>query len=75
MDEQTGTNVLTFHIRDGVATYPCRCGQEHSGDYAFEDWSHHNCFHKEPLVVLGRGQAVCGLCGASFGLDSTRMVD
>ena len=48
-------------------TYPCRCGQTHRGEYAAEDYAHHNCFHQAPLVRIEEtGDVVCPQCGNSW---------
>ena len=47
--------------------YPCRCGQTHAGQWAFEEWAHHNCYHEGEWCVfpLGDGlhQLICVDCG------------
>ena len=50
--------------------YPCRCGGSHRGEYAVEDWNHHNCFHEAPLwaVDAARGDYICADCGNDFKL-------
>mgnify|MGYP001569414341 CR=1 FL=1 len=65
----SGANTLV------VRNYPCRCGETHAGDYAIEDWNHHNCDHREWLLLPLPDQlpfrdtdecfAVCEECGAS----------
>ena len=60
---------------DGDGNYPCRCGKVHSGDYAFEDWHHHNCFHRSPLRQVDpaiEGYFCCLDCGEIFWLDRGR---
>ena len=55
---------------NGDRFMPCRCGQIHRGDYAAEDWAHHNCFHDEGLAqddVIPE-QAICVACGQTFEL-------
>ena len=67
---ETGTlGESRYFDENGKEVYPCRCGKTHRGDYAFEDWNHHNCFHGPILVFLdipGGEMAVCGECGASW---------
>ena len=52
-----------------VQVFPCRCGETHRGEYAAEDYAHHNCFHG-PLMVRLDNQAICVLCGAVFELTA-----
>ena len=62
---------LDFEVLDGKPqqVYPCRCGETHRGQYAAEDWAHHNCFHDDELLVdAGDDQAMCSLCGNVFSL-------
>ena len=57
-----------------VRSYPCRCGMTHSGSCAFVDWNHHNCDHRDWLLLPVPGKipftgtqecfAVCEDCGA-----------
>lgn len=55
-----------------MADYPCRCGQTHTGDYAYEDWNHHMCFHDEEMWAFwkdasqGEIMVVCSICGNSW---------
>jgi hypothetical protein len=60
----------TIYIENGRRVYPCRCGQTHRGDYAAEDWNHHNCFHTARLwpvsEELDPGHLICSACGMSF---------
>ena len=62
----TGSTNYTLHFDGAERVYPCRCGQTHCGDYAFEDWNHHDCFHESELILLCDEQAICGECGKSF---------
>jgi len=62
----TGTNTCISYFENGERVYPCRCGETHRGDYACEDWNHHNCFHDTPLLLIADDQAVCGECGKSW---------
>lgn len=48
--------------------YPCRCGQTHRGDYAFEDWNHHECLHQATLVLCEEGFVLCPLCGNAWDI-------
>lgn len=61
-EDVTGTNNVTIFIEDGQVVYPCSCGKTHRGDYALEDFIHHNCLHPSPLIDLGYGP-MCGDCG------------
>ena len=49
--------------------YPCRCGETHSGQYAYEEWLHHNCYHDGEWVIFPLGkdmhQLICISCGKS----------
>jgi hypothetical protein len=56
----------------GVETMPvylCRCGVEHTGDYAMYDYGHHMCFHDAPLLNLGNAQVVCPDCGKDWRVE------
>ena len=53
----------------GLEEYPCRCGQTHTGSYAYEDWRHHNCFHEGPIWVIEDELGICSVCGKSFTLE------
>lgn len=50
------------YFEAGQEVYPCRCGETHRGDYAVEDFLHHNCYHDE-FLRIGDGQVVCTDCG------------
>ena len=70
----TGTTNSTYYYENEERVYPCYCGEIHRGDFAAEDWNHHNCFHREPLTELPRinsevRQAVCIDCGEIFDLE------
>lgn len=70
----TGSQSWTTYLEDGVRVFPCRCGETHRGDYAHEEWDHHNCIHRGemcviPLEPIGDGtdaQVMCMECGASW---------
>ena len=62
----TGTEATTIILEDGQQVYPCRCGETHKGDYGFDDYMHHNCFHDEPLVCLGISYWICPVCGRTW---------
>lgn len=49
---------------DGRRVYPCWCGETHRGEWAAEDWRHHNCDHRI-IVDLGNEQGICEACGFS----------
>lgn len=69
MITQTGTMARTSTIEQWEAVYPCWCGITHRGDYAFEDWAHHNCEHNEALhqaVPDDPSYLICPLCGQTF---------
>ena len=70
---KSGTASQTLYFGNGEEVYPCRCGQVHRGNYAVEDWNHHNCLHKEPLfrlpLVGKRWQAICMECGQMFQVN------
>lgn len=61
---------ISFDSRTMKIGYPCRCGIDHSGDYALEDRNHHECFHDATLVYLPAGsdapQVICPICGMSW---------
>ena len=42
---------------------PCRCGETHTGEYALEQYRHHECLHGQ-WVHVGQGQIICEACGA-----------
>ena len=66
MTNATGANQDDiYHNAYGERVYPCRCGVTHSGDYAAEDYGHHNCIHHTVLLVAAE-QAICRDCGANF---------
>lgn len=65
---ETGTNNITAVYEDGQQVYPCRCGETHRGDYAFEMWNHHNCFHGPLWVQAGEDEAMCSQCGELFDI-------
>lgn len=81
MSATTSSVNETIHIENGERVYPCRCGITHRGDYGFVDWSHHNCFHRGPLLDLGamcgedmndtpvRSWLICGACGQTFNVE------
>lgn len=70
---QAVTANRTQIFEDGQEVFPCRCGVTHKGDYAFEDWNHHNCFHHGPLwVEEGEDEAMCSQCGEVFDLKIRR---
>lgn len=55
-----------------VTTYLCWCGKTHDGEYALEDWSHHNCFHRDPLVLVHEDLPdywICMICGQTFDTE------
>lgn len=64
---------------DGTPFLPCRCGEEHRGDYFQEDWLHHNCYHRGSIVVRESDlsgdrddlDAICMDCGKLFHLEVT----
>lgn len=67
--ESMSSPTPTIHIENGEQVYPCRCGQTHRGDYALYDWAHHNCFHREPLILIAEdipGYYMCPSCGEVF---------
>lgn len=67
---ETGTTSMTVIVSaDGRAEHPCWCGETHRGEYAFEDWAHHNCTHRDPLMQLVTGVVVCPLCGRVFSFE------
>ena len=68
---------MTFEMEGStlLQIYQCRCGETHRGEYAAEDWAHHNCFHGEGLSVdAGDCEAICPLCGEVFKLVQRRLV-
>ncbi len=67
METKTGTNDLSTNIGlDGKHIYPCYCGAIHEGEYAAEDFAHHNCLHEAEWMAWTVGkelQIICPLCG------------
>jgi len=59
----------TFYFEDGRQVYHCRCGETHRGDYAAEDWNHHNCFHEDSLSKIADDQCMCIDCGLTFTIE------
>ena len=49
--------------------YLCRCGVEHTGDYAIYDYGHHMCFHDAPLWNIDYWHFVCSECGKPFTVE------
>jgi len=66
----TGSANTALTIVDGVEVWPCRCGETHGGQYGWEDWLQHQCFHRTPLLVLSARHALCDDCGQTFRLDA-----
>ena len=63
----TGSSNVTLHrLASGEVGYACRCGDVHSGRYAFEDYQHHECLHDARLLALDAGQVMCPLCGMAW---------
>ena len=74
MDKTTISNSPTIYLNsDGRRIYPCRCGEVHQGDYAAEDYNHHNCLHETDLwgepIDEHTLQAICPECGMSWIVD------
>lgn len=66
----TGTDTQSVHVEDGERVFPCRCGVTHRGQYAFEDWMHHECLHDATLVpVAGPDIFMCPDCGRVFQVE------
>ena len=61
---ETRSSNRTTYFEGDEEVWPCRCGKTHRGDYAFEDWNHHTCFHG-PMWLIEDDQVVCSQCGAS----------
>lgn len=82
MTETGSSTAQTYYHEDGQRFFPCRCGTNHRGDYACEDWNHHNCFHGPLLLMADHGyeelknQLICVQCGEMFELvhESTARV-
>ena len=77
MTSSGGSNSPTIHVnQQGERVYPCRCGETHSGQYAAEDFAHHNCAHDATLVCLsdqsaldvGDYDVMCPMCGAMWNV-------
>ena len=66
MVERVESSAETICIENGERVYPCRCGAIHRGDYAEEDYNHHNCLHDGDMWGIGKYQVVCSQCGASW---------
>ena len=80
MDTTTTANNMVLAIENGKVVYPCRCGVTHTGDYALEDYLHHECLHEEPLIHIatdatsGTIQMCCPVCGADFSTTAKEML-
>jgi hypothetical protein len=71
---QTSSDADTIFVRDGVVVYPCRCGVEHTGDYAIETQMRHECLHDCALLRLTADVVMCPLCAASWPVNGEPMV-
>lgn len=63
------TNAVTVHVEDGERVFPCYCGETHRGQYAAEDWAHHNCLHTSALMLIDAALSdvfMCPDCGRVF---------
>ena len=72
MMHANGQNYRIRIERDNVVTervYLCRCGTEHTGDYAQEDYLHHMCFHDVLLWPMSSTMMICSDCGNTFHVD------
>ncbi len=70
METKAGADNFSMNLGlDGKRIYPCHCGTIHEGDYAAEDWAHHNCLHEHEWMALPAGknrvQIICPDCGFS----------
>ena len=68
MSVTTGTSAVTHYFDEAGEYHPCRCGEQHRGPYAIEDWMMHNCFHTQELLQLQDGLVLCVECGQAFSL-------
>ena len=67
---ETGATNHTIHLDKNGAYFPCRCGKEHRGEYACEDYLHHECLHESNLVDIEYGLVLCPDCGNTWHLES-----
>lgn len=72
---KTGSINVTRYFDELGEYHPCRCGVDHRGDYAVEDWIAHNCFHDEPLLLTADKELlICSQCGQTFGLEEENSI-
>lgn len=72
---KTGACAFNIFIEDGEQVFPCRCGKMHRGDHAVEDWLMHECLHDDNLIALAPDFVACPLCGQTWRLDLSHMVE
>ena len=71
----TGTSATSSTLVYGKPAYPCRCGETHTGPYAIQDYTHHNCLHDGPLVYYLRevepesNDVMCPACGKTWQVE------
>lgn len=49
--------------------HPCRCGETHTGEWAWSEWGRHNCNHNYVLIQhrdLPGNSVDCPGCGESW---------
>ena len=77
METVTSSDSQAIIVEGGERVYPCRCGKTHRGDWAQEDFAHHNCLHEDSLMGLPVNaqwiQAICTLCGMSWGVKMEKV--
>jgi len=67
----TGTTSDTTYLDEkGNEVFPCRCGEVHEGDYACEEYLHHECLHDTSLDDIGDGLVICMDCGRTWRVDA-----
>lgn len=66
----TSSSVATVFFDQTGQVYPCRCGVTHVGDYAPEDFNHHNCLHPGPLIMFADLSDIimCDECGEIWNI-------
>jgi len=63
----------TMWFEKGEQVFPCWCGETHKGAYAEEDWNHHNCLHRDSLVLIHGDMPdywICMPCGQTFNTET-----
>ena len=71
----TESSSTTSVYENGERVFPCRCGLTHRGNYALEDYMHHDCLHETDLLDMNRlggvpeqdwPHLICRECGKTW---------